>query len=260
MLAELFAWLTTPCLAEARKLGYLKEAIALRHRARRCAGLWAPHLRQSAASLLESLPESGGRGMVLGSGLLLDVPLEDLSRHFRELFLVDMVHLPEVRRRAARLPSVHLLTADVTGVVAPLARLRPHVPIASLDAAFHAKPDTLPQVDWVASVNLLSQLPLLPLAWAERLLPALTEAQLLPWQDQLLTQHLLHLRTLAPSGCLLADRVQRSQEGGRAEEVMDYRPWLSSWGAPLRSWAWQLADARETGGVILEHQVGVWDW
>ena len=46
------------------------------------------------------MPERGGVAAVLGSGLLRDVPVEDLARAFREVRLFDLQHLASVRLRA----------------------------------------------------------------------------------------------------------------------------------------------------------------
>lgn len=202
--------------------------------------------------------------MVLGSGLLLDVPLAELAARFRYLYLVDMVHLPQVRRLAAAFPGVSLLELDVSGTAAELWALgRRQWPVGrdELDALF-ARPaalSALESADWVASVNLFSQLPLLPLEAASRLCPAAGETDLLRWQQQILVRHLDWLRQRP--ACLLADAVQilRRANGGR--EVMDYSPWLGALGPPGAAWSWLLADEAESGdGSRVEHEVRAWCW
>ena len=260
----MLAWLTTPCRPEARRLGYLREAIALRSRARRCARLWAPHLQQSRAFLLDSAGVGGELGVVLGSGLLLDVPLAELAQRFRRLYLVDMLHLPEVRRLVRAYPGVSLLELDVTGV-APglhdLLRARRPVACEELDRLFAHAPilPELESADWVASVNLFSQLPLLPLEVAAGLCPLADETVLLAWQGVLLNRHLEWLRERR--ACLLADARQTLWRPDGRLEVMDYSPWLARLGGPAAAWRWRLADARERGdGSRVEHQIRAWDW
>lgn len=191
------------------------------------------------------------------------MPLAALAGRFDTLLLVDMVHLPEVRQRVRAYPHVHLLEGDVTGLVPALHGLGRSASLADLATVF-ALPSGLPglpPVDWVASVNLFSQLPLLPLAWAERLCPALDESRLLAWQDGLLSGHLDWLRRLAPRGCLLADGRQEHLGPAGILEVMDYSPWLERLGAPQEQWSWRLAAGRELGrGARLEHRVQAWGW
>ena len=56
----------------------------------------------------------GRVALVLGSGGLLDVPLEELSRRFGEVWLVDMVHPWRARLWARRLGNVRLIEHDIT--------------------------------------------------------------------------------------------------------------------------------------------------
>lgn len=270
MFAEALTWLTASCRPEARHLGYLKEAVALEYRARRCEAAWAPHLERSREFLLRSAGEGGKLGVVLGSGALLDVPLPELCARFERLVLVDMVHLPRIRRLVRRFPQVSLLEADVTGVVSSLyglLRQKTTCSLAQLEACFGAKSElsgvaSLEGADWVASVNLLSQLPLLPLAWAERLCPEVEESHLFHWQALLLSHHLSCLHGFAPRRCLLADRRQelRSPEG-TVVEVMDYGASLGSMGEPMEHWLWQLAPRKESGkNKEMVHLVQGWSW
>jgi hypothetical protein len=52
MLAEWWSYLTTPCSPEARRMGYLRESIAIRARHRRCRHAWAPHLAKTRQGLV----------------------------------------------------------------------------------------------------------------------------------------------------------------------------------------------------------------
>jgi hypothetical protein len=251
MIAEALRWLCTPCGRDARRYGYLYEAIALQARSRRCAAAWAPHLTASRSFLLAAARGRSGRAVILGSGLLLDVPLAELCAIFDEVILVDLVHLWPVRRLARRFPQVHLLTADVSGALAALAERRlggtPQLPLAA-------------SVDWVASVNLYSQLPLLP----RRV--ALQQGHPAPavdaWSTQLQAHHLTWLRQLAPHGVLLADLRQETRAGtGIVLTAWDSAPLLGDFGTPAKNWSWQLAPAGELAdGEIFEHHVGAWNW
>jgi len=52
---------------------------------------------------------------VLGSGWLLDVPLEDMLARYQTIYLVDIYHPPQVRKKAGPLKQVKLIEADLTG-------------------------------------------------------------------------------------------------------------------------------------------------
>lgn len=222
MLAEALAWLFTPASTLARRTGHLSESIAIMARERRCRMAWAPHLAASRKALLASARRPSLRrvALVLGSGPLLDVPLAELSRLFEEVWLVDMVHPWRARRRARRYGNVRLIGHDITE------RLTGRIcPIRFLDDE---------HIDWVASVNLLSQLPG----------PAIDGMQ----ADQAMAEHLEYLARFRVPVCLLADLEQVTLDaGGAVTEVADFEPLLSGW-RRLSEWRWDVAPAGELGG------------
>lgn len=255
MLSEWFTYLTTDCLPQARKLGYLRESIGIRSRYRRCRSAWQPHLENSRSALLQSLNACGNfrTALVFGSGLLLDIPLFELSRRFEKVLLVDMVHLPEARRAARRLSSVHCISCDITGFLDGMEGMSPHnldlpLPEIFLDDS---------TVDWVASVNLLSQLPLLPLDWMRVRFPETNEAILEQWSTRLMRQHLDYLATFTAPVCLLADMAQTTY--GKSGEIIDQADFSMGFGLDeqvLQQWRWDIAPVGEIApGVGRFHRV-----
>lgn len=217
MLAEALAWLLTPASWQARRDGYLAESIAISARERRCRGAWSAHLRASRCALIESARSASRHriAVVLGSGALLDVPLEELSRLFREVWLVDMVHPWRARRQARRFANVRLVEHDVTEGGTDR-------PSRFLDVA---------DIDWVASVNLVSQLP----ARGRDGLSAMRA-------------HLAYLTRLDAVVCVLADEEQVTLDaGGCAVERRDFQPLFAGW-PRLGEWRWDIAPPGEMGG------------
>ena len=106
------------------------------------------------------------KAVVLGSGPLLDVPLAELSAGFTEVVLVDIVQ-PLGDRWRRRFANVQTVTADVTGVAEEVYRVAKD-PSAALPRAEPSLFCNDPDVDLVASVNLLSQLPYLPAEYLAR--------------------------------------------------------------------------------------------
>ncbi len=92
---------------------------------------------------------------MIGSGLLLEVPLRALSDRFERVILVDTFHMAQVAREAKKLFNVKLLTGDVTGVFKAMKERRPPGP-------HHPAPPTLiphlKEADLVVSCNCLTQL------------------------------------------------------------------------------------------------------
>lgn len=255
MLAEWFTYFSTQCAPQARELGYLRESIGIRSRYRRCKNAWQPHLRNSQSVILESLEACDGMhtALILGSGLLLDIPLAELAARFHKVLLVDLIHLPEARHAASRFPNVHCITGDVTGFVERMEQLSESslelpTPTAFLDQS---------GIDWVASVNLVSQLPLLPQAWLQRRFPELDSDTLTAWGTQVMQQHLDYLSAFAAPACLLADLEQTTyRKDGEIIEVVDLASTLN-FGAPVnKQWRWDVAPLGEVApGIGRRHQV-----
>jgi hypothetical protein len=246
MLVEWLKYLTRPAAPELKAMGYLGEAIALESRYRRCLRDWQPHLAESRAAVGEAIGRCRHRrrAVVLGSGLALDLPLEQLAGAFEHVCLVDVLHPPSLRRRAKRLGNVELLAADVTGTIALLYRVdaarpfQPPVPrrLAILDAD---------DLDLVVSLNLLSQLAVLPIRWLERRLGSPADAAIAGFAQSLVAAHLADLRSCRAMTCLISDveRLTIAADG----TVIERHSILAEIEPPTaaRSWTWRIAPAPE---------------
>ncbi len=157
MIGEFFRYVTTLAPERIRKFGYLKRLIALEFRARRCADAWAEHQATCRNFITKAadLCERQKIAVVLGSGLLLEVPLKALAERFERVYLVDIFHMPQVRREAKRHFNVKLLTGDITGVFAAMKDNRPP------GSNHPAPPPRIPhlkEADLMVSCNCLTQL------------------------------------------------------------------------------------------------------
>lgn len=124
---------------------HLPEAVGLWSRGARQLSAWTPHLSRSRALIDHAIDERPSRRTVavLGSGPLFDVPLESLARTFDRVVLVDRAHLATTNRRMSRYANVERLWRDLS----PAGASRPLAFLEEIDG-----------LDWVISVNLLSQL------------------------------------------------------------------------------------------------------
>jgi hypothetical protein len=255
MIVELLRHLFTPCPRPLKRLGVLHDLIALDHRARRQAVAWVAH-RQACMQAITQMAEAtqttdpdrpqGGRVVVIGSGLLLEIPLATLAERFAEVVLIDLCHLPTVKRQARAYPGVRLLTHDATGM---LDRLESSLASGQLPA-----PDVFfPQAegaDLVISANCLSQLAGIPLAVADAR-GGIRPDHCVAWERLIITSHLDALNALATQGVrvgLLCD-LRRHHIALGDGAVIDDRDLLA--GIPLpplrdsREWWWDLAPAPE---------------
>ncbi len=98
------------------KLGYYDYQSRLIYRHLNQEGGWESHNENCRRFILKALdhykPE---RVTVLGSGWLLELPLAELSEKTEKVFLVDIVHPPDVVSQTSVLKNVVLVENDVTG-------------------------------------------------------------------------------------------------------------------------------------------------
>lgn len=132
---------------------HVRYSINLWARANRCRQNWAEHEENSRRFILAAASKLRQRrtAVVLGSGLVRDVPLGALASAFDTVVLVDLVHLASIRSKLWAKPgnNVVLSSRDLSGydtlkaglALEPLSFLR-----------------LVPYLDLVISANLLSQI------------------------------------------------------------------------------------------------------
>ena len=196
--------LLTSCPRYLRKMGYLRELFGIRRCLDLWGAIWEPHFEKTRAVIRTAMSHCSThrKAVILGSGWLNDVPLADLAAAFRAVILVDAVHPFSIRRRVRRWPNVSLLAVDITGVAeavylcarkpGPLPRHAPDLFCAD------------PEVDFVASVNLLSQLPYWPQQYLHRA-GVHAAAAIDDCARDIVRAHLDYLRRLPGVVALIAD-------------------------------------------------------
>lgn len=244
--------------------GHLSEQVGLWARHRRQRQAWAAHLdrardlcRAAAAACPPALSQNRRRtALVLGAGLLLDVPLADLSALFRRVVLADLAFLPWVRAKAKRLGNVDCLEADLTACLELLPALAarhaetgapPQAPLPDLTLG-------LPDLDFVYSANLLSQLPFFALSGLRKLAPGPHPSEQLDQQAldgfaaSVVRAHLAALRGLPCPACLVTDVLERGLVGSRLDYEADLLFGVDLFpptGLPGATWLWRMAPAGE---------------
>lgn len=244
MLAEMLVWAGTRANRPARQLGYARAAVSLWSRRRRWTRDWAEHETNTRDFALKTVAACRRRDTVwlLGGGTLSDLPLAELSKLFRRVVVFDIAWLPQAQAAARRWTNVELKLADVTGVVQPLSewRLGMPLPIPPVDAMTDLDP--VPP-DCVLSLNLLSQLPLLPMDYVQR--QGMTVQAAESFGRAILQAHLQGLQNFACPVGLIADarRIWRSRAG---EVVLSESAVLGvKLPPPERSWRWPVAPRGE---------------
>lgn len=234
MLREALAWMTTPADLLTRRSGQLSEFIAISSRRRRHRANWAAHEMRTKETILRSVERADpdGTAILLGSGHLYDIPLVELSARFGHVALVDLAFSWTTRRLATALKNVSCVRHDVTEALAPLASGSTKVP----------RPRALvddDRITFVASVNLLSQLPVQPGRLLERqgVAPAIVETV----QRGLVENHMAWLSRFRCPQLLICDRgYQVLDSDSQVIETIDPLHGVIL-PEPAASWIWDIA-------------------
>ncbi len=247
MLIEWLRHLTMPCPAPLKAMGYLKELIAMEARHRRCVDAWAPHLRECHDLIEKACQGIGHRKVsVLGSGLLLDIPLAMLAETFEEVVLVDIVHMPSTEQRVQRFPNARLVSTDVAGIAEAAWR---HVNQGNTGALPSPKADTGPYADsdLVISANLLTQLPLMPIGLIQDKATGYSDGDIQAFARHIVDNHLEFLIALPGRVCLLTETERVIFGGPGGNDVIEEIDPLFGVTIPSsgRKWIWDIAPRPE---------------
>ena len=260
MLLDLFTYLTTSCSPYVRRLGYLDEAIAMRGRYGINRTAWQPHLdntRRFVLSVAEKI-QKRNKVVILGSGLLLDVPLAELSAMFQEVVLMDIVCLPEVRRQIKEYGNVSFMERDVTNIAERLYTHRQQG-IPELPKAAPASSEIGKSAGLVVSLNILSQLWVIPRTYAAKQRPGLPHDQIEDWCRQIVESHYASLRSMSCDVCLVADHEFVKRDTGAS--IISRASTLYGLGLPEPdvSWTWNIVPAG-TGARSSSKELNVGAW
>ncbi len=242
-----FEWLThlqTPAPKWVKDMGYVREAIAAAARYRRRHQAWAFHLHRCRSLIRKAVADCSGTGrvVVLGSGALLDIPLDDLTRRFKTVELIDIFHLPATRKRLAGYPNVILTETDISGVAEAVrdfyGNAETPLPTPKPDAGLIA------EADLVISANLLSHLPLLPMDALEARAPSSTAEQRQTFGRDVIDHHLAMLEAHGGPVVLITETLRLIHDQGTPIQKAD-----PLFGAAIpyvcEEWAWEMAPRPE---------------
>ena len=228
-----------------REMGYLREAVGIRRRWKHCSTHWAEHVRYCRAIILKAAERcyDKRRVVILGGGLMHDIPLDELCAMFGEVVLADIVHPVSSRLLTRRYKNLKRMTLDVTGVMERVFQIgwERDKPLPLSRPGFLLDGDA---PDLTVSLNLASQLPCMPIAWLKKW-KARNDGELDRFARQVIDAHMQWLKEIPGVVCLVTDTSKLKYDllGRLAEET----PIL--YGSPLPlpddNWIWKLAPAPE---------------
>lgn len=246
MILEAINYAATWPLTEPAHRHAIRYSVNLWSRAGRCAAAWREHEEKTKATILSAAQGLKQRrtAVVLGSGLLRDVPVRELARMFDTVVLVDIVHLAGVRLwlRLNRLHGVRLIDRDLSGFDDLMAGRDPD-PLGFLRQ--------VPYLDFVVSANLLSQIAM----GTKRGLEAAGQPTMDP-VARLVRAHVEGLSALPCHSCLVTDvSYAVIDRTGQPHEEVDL---LFGVPVPAHSMAWEWPVAplgEESGDYQIVHKV-----
>jgi hypothetical protein len=252
----------TPYPRAVKAMGFPAEVKGIRARYLRRRADWAGHLERSRSVVLRGAERAERRrkAVILGGGLLHDVPLAELAGMFRELILVDLIHPLASRWQTRHLRNVRRVSADVTNTIATAYKLAwdADLPLPTSEPRLFLDD---PEVDFTASVNLASQLPCMPMAYlsGQR---AHAEEKIREFARDLIRAHLAYLDHLPGRVALVTDleRLKITPLG----KVVERRDLFFGvpWPGRGEEWEWKLAPCPEADPTHHFHRrvIGIPDW
>jgi hypothetical protein len=192
-------------------MGFIRDQDGIMNRYLRERSNWEPHLQRTKEFIEGSFNNEHIRSVaILGSGWLLDVPLEAMSDRFDRLYLVDIRHPPQIRKRVENMKNVDLIEKDLTGGAAEqlwrsIQNWPGHDPDKLLEAISFSPPLEQVPFDGVVSVNLLNQLDIILCDYLNKR-GHFQQTSLLRFRAWLQATHLEWI-TRTP-GCIITDTIE----------------------------------------------------
>src|SRR5262245_8651123 len=243
-------------------MGFPAEVAGVRGRYLRRKAEWSEHLEKSRSVIIRGAQRAvqKRKAVILGGGLLHDVPLAELAAMFREVLLVDLIHPLSSRWQTRKLRNVHRVTADVTDTIAAAYRIAwdADKPLPKSEPKLFLDD---PEVDFAASVNLLSQLPCMPMAYLNGQAVHSKDA-IKEYARDLIRAHLAYLHRMPGRVALVTDferlKIAPSGEVVERSDLFFGVPW------PDRGeeWEWKLAPSPEADRThhYYRRVIGIPDW
>jgi len=144
-------------------MGYFNDQEGIMRRYIREADQWKLHLENTQKAILKAIANKGRKKIaILGSGWLLDVPILELTGKFEEVWLFDIKHPAQIKRKVEKLKNIKLVETDISGFALTIYTMVREFKKSPLNFSIEdIKPNfdfELNDFDMVVSCNILNQL------------------------------------------------------------------------------------------------------
>lgn len=247
-----------------RRMGYLRDQDGIMNRYLRERDHWDQHLKRTRQFINDSFKGKTLESVaVLGSGWLLDVPLDEMRERFQTIYLVDIRHPPQIRKRTQHMNNVELLERDLTGgameqVWQAISNKGNTAPDRWMEEITLTSPLSRIKPDAIISVNLVSQLDTLLCEFLEKQ-GQYTDEQLIPFRAMIQS---FHVKWISRNpGCLITDTLEqhRDKSGRETFKVLlhtDLPP-----GDRTERWSWDFdTHGHYRSGIRTRMEVQAVEW
>lgn len=200
-----------------RKLGFYKDRDGLYTRYILENGNWDTHLANCRKNILKAAEAKNKKlCVVLGSGWWLDIPVDELSKMFERLVLVDITHPAQIVHAKQKYANVELVETDITNISSDFFEaLRPknrnENSLFSLikNENNFGLGNLLSEADFVVSANLLTQLGVFFFEYLKKK-KYFSEKAMYDFVKMIQNNHLQNLPV--QKTCLIVDYYQRAYD------------------------------------------------
>lgn len=198
-----------------RKMGYFSDQEGIMNRYIREAAHWKAHLQNTKSAILKSCEGKGSNKIaILGSGWLLDVPIDELSNRFDEVWLFDIKHPSQIRRRMEKIVNVRLVETDISGFAAAIYAMSPR-DLNNFDVIKPQFDFDLEGFDMVVSCNILNQLDIILVDYLKKVMKIDSSTEL--YVRKLIQE--THISLLPPQKSLLVSDIEELSIDSQGEVV-----------------------------------------
>ncbi len=181
------------------KMGYYAYQNGLIYNHLSQEGGWDSHLEHCRKFINRALEHFKPECVtVLGSGWLLDLPLAEMLERTGKVYLVDIIHPPQVLKQAGELENVILVEQDISGgLIGEIWKRTGNINLFRKIRSF--EPLDIPEFKtdfdpgYVISLNLLTQLESQLIDWLEKK-TAMNGEELMSMRKRIQESHLGYLR------------------------------------------------------------------
>ena len=146
-----------------KRLGYIKDQKGILNRYLREKEGWDVHLNKTRHFIINCLGDAeNGKVAILGSGWLLDVPINELLEKFKQVNLYDIIHPNKIKNQFKKQLNINFIQTDLTGgLVNEIYAIVKGKTKVDLNKLQPANDYDFSGYDFVISLNLLNQLDIL---------------------------------------------------------------------------------------------------